>query len=907
MPRPFVPKAHPAAHSERIAARKTLQAPMLPAALSFAAGIALARIAWRPPALLLLTLLLVALTAWIAAGRTHKAIALAAALLCLALAGATSWELAPRPCTENPATLAQYTHQNRSGQGYSEKNTIEGVITSIRSTRVSIWRQRANWRNHYRPTSTQEHSQHLELKQLQINGIQLPSDFGLQLSLYAPLSTSFPAFHCGEALAWSGRLHMPEVYHDPGVWNSAAYLRSEGIGAEGSITLDQLKQIPARKMSWPQAALCQIRSWQQSASGRILHYAQSPRNLSMPRPLQLSSVDASMLAAMVTGDRTYLTGTTRMAFERTGSFHLLVVSGLHLAIFAGMIFWLARRLRMRRGWATLATIAVSLGYAIFTGWGEPVQRSLWMVTLYLLARLIWREKQRMNAIGLAALGILVMRPEAIAEAGFQMTLLAVLAIGGLAVPLLENTVEPYLSALRGLWTLRLDAALPPVFAQFRVALRILLTEGRWPLQTRMARWFLPWFIAFALRIMELLIVTITIEAAMVLPMAVYFHRITIAGMPVNMFIVPIILFLLPLAILTLLTILLLPALAFIPSAATALTLHLVTGIVTFFSKTHLGNLRVAEPLPLQLAFGLLLLAIAMIALRWHKLHAYPGLALLALSVATVLWPRPIAHNRQACEIIMLDVGQGNSLLVITPEGKTLLIDAGGLENPSKGSRFGMGEDVVSPVLWSLGIRRLDAVAITHGYSEDIGGMEDILTNFHPKRLWLPQGSTGRAINPILTQAQNMHIPILRQVAGDQLWLGKVLFRVLWPSADFQPSWWNRNEQSLVLQVQYGATKALLLSDVESTAERKILKENGLHSALLQVGAHGSKRSTDPEFLASVAPQYAAISVGENNLYDQPNRTVLKELEDAHIRTYRTDLNGLTTFYLNGHQIFIATR
>lgn len=879
---------------------------MLAAALSFAAGIALSRTAWRPPMLLLFALLLTGLLAWLAAGRTHKIIALSAALLSLMITGALCWEVIPRPSTENPALLAQYSHQDRNGRGYTQKNSIEGIITVIRSTRTSIWKQRGGWKYSHESATEQEQSQYIDLDQLRMNGMALPTDFGLRLSIYAPLTAVFPALTCGEKLEWSGRLHMPATYRDPGTWNATEYLRSQGIGAEGSITLDQIKQLPLGQMPWTEAALCRIRSWQQSASGKIMHYAAGQKNLAMPAPLRLSTVDASMLAAMVTGDRSYLTGTTRTAFERTGSFHLLVVSGLHLAIFAGMIFWLARRLRMARGWATLATILVATAYAIFTGWGEPVQRSLWMVALYLLARLIWREKQRMNAIGFAALGILAMRPEAIAEAGFQMTLLAVLAIGGLAVPLLENTVEPYLKALRGLWLLRLDAALPPQLAQFRVSLRMLLSEGRWPLQTKLARRFVPWAIAFLLRILELLIVTITIEAAMVLPMAIYFHRITIAGMPVNMFIVPIILFLLPMAILTLLAILLLPSIAFIPSAVTALTLHFVTGIVTFFSRTNLGNLRVADPLAAQIVIGLILLGCAMLAFRLPRRGLLAGLSVLALSVAVLLWPRPITHRQHDCEIIMIDVGQGESFLIISPEGKTLLIDAGGLENKPKGSRFDMGEDVVSPTLWSLGIRKLNSVAITHSYDEDIGGLSDILTNFHPKQLWIPSGSPTYSYRWALKRAQTLHIAVVALKAGDKMQLGKVLLRVLWPSEDEPPSAHARNEQSLVLQAQYGQTRALLLGDVASGAEQQMVQQNGLHSQLLQVGDHGSKRSLDPQFLASVSPSYAAISVGINN-YGQPNHVVLDELQADQVHTYRTDLNGLTIFYLNGLSITATTR
>jgi competence protein ComEC len=134
---------------------------------------------------------------------------------------------------------------------------------------------------------------------------------------------------------------------------------------------------------------------QQATSARLLALPASMR--SVPAPLRLSEDDAIMLAAMVTGDRTSLTHSLRVGFERTGSFHMLVVSGFHLAIVAGCIFWFAKRLRLPRVPATLLTILASFAYALFTGFATPVQRSLWMVTLYLLGRLIYRERNALPA------------------------------------------------------------------------------------------------------------------------------------------------------------------------------------------------------------------------------------------------------------------------------------------------------------------------------------------------------------------------------------------------------------------------------------------------------------------------------------------------------------------------------
>ena len=164
----------------------------------------------------------------------------------------------------------------------------------------------------------------------------------------------------------------------------------------------------------------------------------------------LSADDAAMLKAMLFGDRTGLRQPQRLGFQRTGSFHLFVVSGLHVTLLAGAVFWLARRLRLREWLATLLTLALATGYALLTGFGAPVQRALWMTAIFLVARLMNRERSVLNALGAAALGVLVWSPRSLFEASFQMTFLAVMAIGGIAVPLGERGIVPYAYASRAL-------------------------------------------------------------------------------------------------------------------------------------------------------------------------------------------------------------------------------------------------------------------------------------------------------------------------------------------------------------------------------------------------------------------------------------------------------------------------
>ena len=253
-----------------------------------------------------------------------------------------------------------------------------------------------------------------------------------------------------------------------------------------------------------------------------------------PALLSLSNDDAIMLAAMITGDRTYLTHSLRAGFERTGSFHMLVVSGLHLGIVAACIFWASRRLRLPQLPATLITIGASFAYALFTGFATPVQRSLWMITLYLVGRLIYRERNVLNTIGFASLCLIAISPRSLFESSLQMTVLAVVSIGGVAVPLLEKTLHPYVKAASGLELIALDVKLPPREAQFRVMLRMLrLRVGESVTSPWIAWRFFPSSLRFILGCIEAVVVSCIVELAMALPMAIYFHRITVFALPVN--------------------------------------------------------------------------------------------------------------------------------------------------------------------------------------------------------------------------------------------------------------------------------------------------------------------------------------------------------------------------------------
>jgi competence protein ComEC len=357
----------------------------------------------------------------------------------------------------------------------------------------------------------------------------------------------------------------------------------------------------------------------------------------------------------------------------------------------------------------------------------------------------------------------------------------------------------------------------------------------------------------------------------------------------------------PAALVTLLVLVAWPAAAFAPAVFVAVPLHFGIWLVHLFGSVALGDFRIPAPLFWQSGAFCALLAAAIVLARgsrWPRRSAWAALLLAALAAVA---PRPIEHPHDALLVEAIDVGQGDSLLLITPDGKTLLVDGGGFGGgPHQAPQeFDIGEEVVSPALWSRGIRHLDAVALTHAHSDHMGGLPAVLRNFHPTELWVGNNPRFGAYEALLDEAAGLHVRLRTLVAGDALRLGRTQISVLAPFRDYQPGPEPANHDSLVLHVGYGATSVMLEGDAEAPIEQTMLSEPGLASTLLKVGHHGSVTSTRPEFLARVAPQWAVISCGLHNRYGHPREEVLEELQAAHVRTYRTDIGGATCFRLDG--------
>lgn len=882
---------------------------MFHAAWLFALGIAIAHWIWLRPSYLLIALFPIAMLCGASAFQAQRIrwVALGA-LFCVL--GAWCAEMEPQPAPETTITALS--------DGLVR--TVEGTITDTGSLRNEV-------EDNAEELGGSSATQRIDVRVASIEVITDSEDLqqsvggAVRLTVRWPDAGSAPdaggatdaepnsgkpavGLRCGDRIRADAKLMRPQVYRDPGAWNRSDYLLDEGITSTATVNADRVTVIGTEG---ERSFGCRISGWQHAASAKILTLPAAMRKL--PAAFRISDDDAVMLAAMVTGDRTFLTHSMRVGFERTGSFHMLVVSGLHVAIVAGFVVWVTRKLRLPQVPGTLITISASFAYALFTGFGTPVQRSLWMVSLYLLGRLVYRERNALNTIGFASLCLLAASPRSLFESSLQMTLLAVVSIGGVAAPLLEGTIHPYLLAAGDLRLVALDAKLTPRVAQFRVLMRMFAaaisrTAGRW-----MGWSAFPWMARAVLRCLETLVVSTIVELAMTMPMAIYFHRITVLALPVNVLILPLLVVLVPVALITLLTLVVSSTAAVVAAAATAILLHAGVLIVRVFGSMAVGDFRIPAPVFWQIAAFCALLGAAIVLARWpdrgemYWPRRVAWLAMAAAGLAVVL-PRPIDRPHRSLLVEAIDVGQGDSLLLISPEGRTMLVDGGGFGGGPRQSapEFDIGEEVVSPVLWSRGIRHLDVVALSHAHSDHMGGLPAVLRNFKPDELWVGNNPPVAAYGALLEEARGLGTRVRSLRAGDTAALGSVEVNVLAPLASYKPGAEPANNDSLVLHLSFGKAGVLLEGDAEEPIENAMLAEQGLASTLLKVGHHGSNTSTRPEFLARVAPQWAVISCGLRNHYGHPRPEVLSALQVAHVRTLSTDINGATCFELDGNKV-----
>jgi competence protein ComEC len=709
-----------------------------------------------------------------------------------------------------------------------------------------------------------------------------------QVTLYTKGDAPLPGLRYGQNIEMDARVRKTRNFGNPGAFDYAHYLARQEIYWTASGAADTVRILPGR-------------------CGRLVpKLAMDLRAAVLDRTERLFHGDAyrtGMMQALLIGQNFQLQKVWTEEYRNTGTFHVLVISGTHVAILAAFFLFVLRICLVPESVAMALTAMAAWLYALMTGWGAPCVRSAAGLTLFMIARYFYRERRPLNLLAAVALGFLIFDPDQLFEASFQLTFLAVAFLAAFGTPLIQGTSGPLARGLSELFDTGRDLHLAPRVAQFRVEMRLLVETLR--LTTHLPRRLVVVGVVAPARVFfffyEVAAISAMIQVGIALPMVVYFHRLGLSGLSANAFAVPIMGVAVPVGFVAVAT-----GWAWVAKASGWL-MGLSRAIVGWHAAME-PNLRVpAPPLWLGIAFSAALLASAIARGRWWRASAYTAAG--AFLVLLVWQPFPAGVPQGRLEMTAIDVGQGDSILVVFPDGKRMLVDGGGIPAFGHQARpqLDIGEDVVAPYLWQRGIRGVDIMALSHGHEDHIGGLPALVSDFRPKELWTGVTPDSPAWRLLEERAASNQVKIVPLQAPARFGFGGAEIEVLAPFADYIPEDTPKNNDSLVLRVRYGRRSFLLCGDVERQIERQMVDANEIQPTdVLKIAHHGSRTSSTEDFLAAVNPLFAVISVGYENSYGHPNREVLERLDQHHAVTYRTDERGLVTIVTDGQHLQVET-
>ncbi|HXX56636.1 MAG TPA: DNA internalization-related competence protein ComEC/Rec2 [Thermodesulfovibrionales bacterium] len=540
----------------------------------------------------------------------------------------------------------------------------------------------------------------------------------------------------------------------------------------------------------------------------------------------------ALVASLTTGERSWMSEDVRNAFNTTGLAHLLSISGTHFGLFSMLLFGMFRLLinlmpyRLLQRFtlyltpsqaSALLSLPFMLLYLLISGYSIPAVRSFIMITIFLAGLLIGRKGFWLNSLLFAAFLIVLWDPVSILDISFQLSFLAVLFIG-LSVGEREETRRQ-----SGLWR-RVSAVLK-----------------------------------------NTMMVSLSASLGTALLVIFYFHYFSILSPVSNLFVTPFIGFVLvPLSLLSTFIFILSGHYPFQSLIQSISGLSLKT--VKFFASIPFADIKIpAIPVAAVLAFY----AGCIVFFFGRKRY---GIALACIGAGIAI--APVFSGQKGASVTYLDVGQGDSAVIETPSGKTLILDTGGTGKEPDG------------FLRYLGKRTVDALIITHADDDHSGGTFRLMKNFRVREVW----DNGLLTFPAGSLRDVTHRSFER---GDEITFDSLRLQILHPYKGFYTVHGtdavSENNDSLVLKLT-GKKSFLFTADTAAEAEEDMVHFGRLLvSDVLKVSHHGSGTSTTEDFLRAVSPEIAVISVGRYNKYGHPHPGTLERLSGRKI--YRTDRDG----------------
>ncbi|SHE31474.1 competence protein ComEC [Caldanaerobius fijiensis DSM 17918] len=525
------------------------------------------------------------------------------------------------------------------------------------------------------------------------------------------------------------------------------------------------------------------------------------------------------------------------SFSTSGVMHILAISGFNVGIIFSAVFFMAKPIKDVYIKNTIA-IVVLLIYLFLVGFSPSMLRAALMAIIFLIGQFFKRQADSLNSLSAAAILLLIINPLSLFDVSFQLSFVATASL-----ILFYPTVYKYLRSLP-------------------------ISEN----------------------ISSLMAMTISAQLGVLPFLVYYFHKISIISILANVVVVPFAAFLIPLGFLLILT-------SFIPAVSAFLTMPLV-GIIYYVLRVtdFLSNLPYAAitvPFPGFIWIGLYYLFLFRFTdiIEFDARYTIASMILaLALFIQQFYIPGPLT-------ISFIDVGQGDSILIVTPHKHSLLIDGGRLDTRTG---FDAGKAIVEPYLLMNGIGKLDAVIATHPDADHMGGLLTVVRDMPVKSAIVYQKCDDSLSSAFYDALRDKRVPIKYLHRGYKIHIDGVTLEVLNPP---QPTpFENDNDNSLVFRLLYKKASILLTGDMGLDAEKDLVADSiDLKADVLKVSHHGSATAGSQEFVQAVGPLVSIISVGENN-YGHPSKIVLERLKNTRI--FRTDMNGAIVLKTDGERYYI---
>jgi len=734
-------------------------------------------------------------------------------------------------------------------------------------------------------------------------------------------------------------LTRADGFRNPGVSSFKDFLDQHGIDATGTIKSPLLiERLNDEEVFLPLASLYE---WRQDLLSNINR--------------TFSPETAGVLAAALLGNRYYLSHGDSERFREGGTFHVLVISGLHISFIGLVTLIVMQRFTSRREWQFAVTVLLLWSYTIAVGAESSVVRAALMFTLVALAPVLGRRSNSFNAIGGAGIALLIRQPGDLYNPSFQLTFLSVVAIVAVAVPLLSRMQEV------GNWRPTHETPWPPHSPGWWRTLceSIYWSERRWQEEMKDSPWRCRLFksrLALQLErfrmqrplryVVGAILVSAVVQLVLLPFLVIYFHRVSMASLLLNIF-VGILMALLSFCALAAM------AAAVISSSVAGLLVTITESInwlmihsVDPFAAMRVSSVRLPEYSGWASGiYGLYYVPIIVLTFRlarWKPVRhpAAPEtrvvtplvtrMATIALliSVHIIVWhPFSVPKPDGRLHIDFLDVGQGDAALVTMPDGTTVLVDGGGkpsFENsrpststmkneddnaePIERDRRGVGEAVVSEYLWWRGLDRVDYIVVTHADADHIDGLNDIVRNFKTRSaLVAREPLKDPEYARFASTLQRTGVPRQLVARGDSMRFGGVIMDVLWPVRLGNTNAPSANDDSIVLRLRYGERTFLLTGDIERKAETTLSSSPiELKCDVVKVAHHGSRSSSIDDFVNATRPALAVISVGLFSAYGHPHRDVIDRWRTNGAEVMTTGASGMISVSTDGRDLKIGT-